>query len=65
MGGNEARIKDETIALAHGLVGQETLGAGGFACAMRNLGMMLEYAQMIERVAPVSYTHLDVYKRQI
>ncbi len=51
-GGIEARIKDETIALAHGLVGQETVGAGGFACAMRNLTVMLEYARMIERIAP-------------
>lgn len=52
VGGIDARIKDETIALAHGLVGQETVGAGGFASAMRNLGVMLEYARMIERVAP-------------
>lgn len=52
VGGIAARIKDETIALAHGLVGQETVGAGGFACAMRNLAAMLEYARMIERVAP-------------
>lgn len=52
VGGIDARIKDETIALAHGLVGQETVGAGGFACAMRNLGAMLEYAQIVERVAP-------------
>jgi 6-phospho-beta-glucosidase len=52
VGGIEARIKDETIALAHGLVGQETVGAGGFACAMRNLSNMLEYAHLIERVAP-------------
>ncbi|HEV2223521.1 MAG TPA: hypothetical protein VGR84_11015 [Candidatus Acidoferrales bacterium] len=51
-GGIDARIKDETIALAHGLVGQETVGAGGFACAMRNLSVMLEYAHLIERVAP-------------
>ena len=51
-GGIEARIKDETIALAHGLVGQETVGAGGFACAMRNLAVMLEYARLIERIAP-------------
>src|SRR5215472_5241117 len=50
-GGIEARAKDETIALAHGLVGQETVGAGGFACAMRNLSVMLEYAHLIERVA--------------
>jgi len=52
VGGIEARVKDETIALAHGLVGQETVGAGGFACAIRNLTTMLEYARVIERVAP-------------
>src|SRR5215475_3110648 len=51
-GGIEARMKDEAIALAHGLVGQETVGAGGFACAMRNLAAMLEYARLIERLAP-------------
>ena len=52
VGGIDARVKDETIALAHGLVGQETVGAGGFACAMRNLAAMLEYAALIERLAP-------------
>ncbi|MFZ0086799.1 MAG: hypothetical protein WA211_15175 [Candidatus Acidiferrales bacterium] len=52
VGGINARVKDETIALAHGLVGQETVGAGGFACAMRNLDVMLGYARLIERVAP-------------
>jgi 6-phospho-beta-glucosidase len=52
VGGINARVKDETIALAHGLVGQETVGAGGFACAMRNLAAMLDYAKMIQRVAP-------------
>jgi len=50
-GGIEARVKDENIALAHGLVGQETVGAGGFACAMRNLAVMLDYARLIERTA--------------
>src|ERR1051326_6387034 len=52
LGGIAARVKDETIALAHGLIGQETVGGGGFACAMRNLASMLEYAHLIERVAP-------------
>jgi 6-phospho-beta-glucosidase len=52
VGGIDARVKDETIALAHGLVGQETVGAGGFACAMRNLAALLEYARLIERIAP-------------
>jgi len=51
-GGIEARVKDENIALTHGLVGQETVGAGGFACAMRNLAVMLGYARIIERAAP-------------
>src|SRR5207248_2086823 len=51
-GGIEARVKDESIALAHGLVGQETVGAGGFACAMRNLAIMLDYARLIEGIAP-------------
>ena len=54
VGGIDARVKDETIALAHGLVGQETVGAGGFACAMRNLAAMLEYAQLIERISPTA-----------
>jgi 6-phospho-beta-glucosidase len=52
VGGIDARVKDEAIALAHGLVGQETVGAGGFACAMRNLASMLEYASLIECAAP-------------
>jgi 6-phospho-beta-glucosidase len=51
-GGIEARVKDENIALSHGLVGQETVGAGGFACGMRNLAVMLDYARIIEHVAP-------------
>jgi 6-phospho-beta-glucosidase len=54
VGGIDARIKDETIALSHGLIGQETVGAGGFACAMRNLPVMLDYARLIERVAPTA-----------
>ncbi len=57
VGGIAARVKDETIALAHGLVGQETVGAGGFACAMRNLATMLDYARMIDRVAPTGDAH--------
>jgi 6-phospho-beta-glucosidase len=52
VGGIEARIKDEEIALAHGLVGQETVGAGGFACATRNLSAMMGYAKLIECIVP-------------
>jgi 6-phospho-beta-glucosidase len=52
VGGIAARVKDENIALAYGLVGQETVGAGGFACAMRNLAAMMDYTKLVERVAP-------------
>jgi 6-phospho-beta-glucosidase len=52
VGGIQARIQDETIAIAHGLVGQETVGAGGFACALRNLTAMIGYARLMDRVAP-------------
>ena len=47
-----ARVVDEQVALNHGLLGQETVGAGGFACAMRNLTAMMEIARAIERSAP-------------
>ena len=47
-----ARVVDEQVALRHGLLGQETVGAGGFACAMRNLTAMLAIARVIERHAP-------------
>ncbi|MCX6070787.1 MAG: 6-phospho-beta-glucosidase, partial [Chloroflexi bacterium] len=31
VGGMQGRVVDERVPLAHGLVGQETTGAGGFA----------------------------------
>src|SRR2546423_753454 len=35
VGGQEARLRDETAPLACGCIGQETTGAGGFAQAVR------------------------------
>lgn len=52
VGGTAARVLDEQLALKHGLVGQETVGAGGFACATRNLKAMLGYARKMEERAP-------------
>src|SRR5487761_827297 len=49
-----ARIQDERIALAHGLVGQETVGAGGCVSAVRNLQPMLNYGRMLLQRAPHS-----------
>ncbi|MGH9535815.1 MAG: hypothetical protein ACRD2E_13270, partial [Terriglobales bacterium] len=51
-GGIAARAQDERIALAHGLVGQETVGAGGCAGALRNLRAMLGYGRMARQRAP-------------
>ncbi len=51
--GEEAgRIQDERIALAMGVLGQETTGPGGFAMAMRSIPAILRYADMAERLAP-------------
>lgn len=52
VGGDRGRVIDETVALAHGLVGQETIGPGGFAMAMRTIPVVLDYCRAIERLAP-------------
>jgi 6-phospho-beta-glucosidase len=48
VGGDEGRVKDESIALKHGVIGQETTGAGGFAFAIRTIPVMLEYCRIIK-----------------
>jgi 6-phospho-beta-glucosidase len=45
VGGQEARLRDETIPLACGCIGQETTGAGGFAKALRTVPVVLEIAE--------------------
>ena len=52
VGGQEARLSDETVPLACGCIGQETTGAGGFAKAMRTVPVVLEIAERVrERAA--------------
>lgn len=46
------RVKDEKIAMKHGVVGQETCGPGGFAFAMREIPAMVEIARDVEKYAP-------------
>lgn len=41
-GGFGMRILDEKIPLSHGMVGQETCGAGGFAYGLRSIPDMIE-----------------------
>ena len=52
VGGLEARVRDETLPMEMGMVGNETTGAGGFVCALRTLPPMLEIARTVERVSP-------------
>jgi len=48
----EARIRDEKIPLAFGLVGQETTGIGGFANALRTIPQIGRIAETVEQYAP-------------
>jgi 6-phospho-beta-glucosidase len=52
VGGQEARLRDETVPLACGCIGQETTGAGGLAKAFRTVPVVLEIAERVrERAA--------------
>ncbi|MCC2544180.1 6-phospho-alpha-glucosidase [Bacillus thuringiensis] len=51
-GGLEMRGQDEKVSLAHGLVGQETCGPGGFAFAMRSIHPMIEITNNVVKYAP-------------
>ena len=51
VGGQAARLRDETIPLACGCIGQETTGPGGFAKAMRTVPVVLEIAERARRMA--------------
>ena len=51
VGGQESRLRDETLPLACGCIGQETTGAGGFAKAMRTVPVVLDIAERAREVA--------------
>jgi 6-phospho-beta-glucosidase len=50
--GLEGRAVDEQVALAEGVVGQETVGAGGIAYGLRTVPVALDIAGRIARLAP-------------
>ncbi len=52
VGGLQARIRDESIPMELGMVGNETTGAGGFVCGLRTVSAALPIAREIERTAP-------------
>ena len=51
VGGQQARLSDETIPLACGCIGQETTGAGGLAKALRTVPVVLEIAARVRELA--------------
>jgi 6-phospho-beta-glucosidase len=51
VGGQAARLRDETVPLACGCIGQETTGAGGFAKAMRTVPVALGIADRVRALA--------------
>jgi 6-phospho-beta-glucosidase len=53
VGGQAARLVDETLPLRFGCIGQETTGPGGFAKALRTVPVVLEIARRAaQRAAP-------------
>lgn len=56
IGGVHGRVSDELIALSHGLLGQETVGIGGMAYALRTLPAARRLAATIARLAPHAWT---------
>lgn len=48
----EARIKDERIPLKHGMIGQETCGAGGLFKAFRTIPVLLEISKEMANLCP-------------
>ena len=55
VGGQAARIVDESLPLACGCVGQETTGFGGLAMALRTVPVVLEVADRIRELAPSAW----------
>ncbi|WP_232665948.1 6-phospho-beta-glucosidase [Pseudonocardia sp. TRM90224] len=52
VGGLDGRAIDERVALAEGVVGQETVGAGGIAYGLRTVPVARQLAQKIAWLAP-------------
>jgi 6-phospho-beta-glucosidase len=52
IGGQAARLVDETLPNRFGLIGQETTGPGGFAKALRTVPVVLGIADRVAALAP-------------
>ncbi|GLV60174.1 6-phospho-beta-glucosidase [Dictyobacter sp. S3.2.2.5] len=54
-GGMRARVIDEKLPLRHNLIGQDTVGAGGFFYALRTAPVIAGIAAEIEKLAPKAF----------
>ncbi|MFI7382209.1 6-phospho-beta-glucosidase [Streptomyces sp. NPDC049813] len=52
VGGLAGRAADERVALAEGVLGQETVGAGGIAYGLRTVPVAVHIAHRVKAVAP-------------
>ena len=59
VGGDHMRVREERIALACGVLGQETTGAAGVSFAMRSVPVLAEYCRLIRQYAKPSVKVLN------
>ncbi|GAB2825350.1 6-phospho-beta-glucosidase [Streptomyces daliensis] len=52
VGGLEGRTRDERVPLAEGVLGQETVGAGGVLYGLRTLPVAVRIAERVAEIAP-------------
>jgi 6-phospho-beta-glucosidase len=52
VGGDRARVIDEQVPLRRGIVGQETVGAGGCAMALRTIPVVQSYCDLLAEYSP-------------
>jgi 6-phospho-beta-glucosidase len=55
VGGDAARVIDERVPLEWGVLGQETVGPGGFALALRTIPVLRECAESMRTLAPEAW----------
>ena len=55
VGSQAARDRDEKLGREFGLIGQETVGVGGFAKALRTIPVALKIAETIRKSAPDAF----------
>ncbi|MEU9111403.1 6-phospho-beta-glucosidase [Streptomyces sp. NPDC048483] len=55
VGGTAGRVRDERIPLAEGVLGQETVGAGGVLYGLRTIPVALHLAERVAALAPQAW----------